>query len=70
MGRPQKNVGLSQKNTDPVSRRPDISVTYTKVEILTMFQPHKMSDFLLSYFNLAWENSRQFYHWFPREMTS
>ena len=27
---------------------------------MTMIQPHKMSDFLSSYFNLAWEKSRHF----------
>ena len=27
---------------------------------MTMIQPHKMSDFLSSFFNLAWEKSRHF----------
>lgn len=31
MSRPQKNIGLSLKNTDPVSRRPNLSMPYRKV---------------------------------------
>lgn len=31
MSLPQKNMGLSLKSTDPVSRRPNLSMPYTKV---------------------------------------